>query len=136
MPKRSRRDEVEVGYLEAEAADPTKPTQVVLPAQLSRPARVIATQVRRPHVAATLGTIDNILWAELKALEQKSASGLTLGEEELRRFAVLSDIALKKTREEREQEKHERLDQETEEELMKQAHKALRVLGKGDADEV
>lgn len=136
MGRKQRTDEVEQGYLAAEREDPTKPTVVTLPAATPRTARVVATQVRRPHVAATLGTIDNILWAELKVLEQKAASGMTLEEDELRRFAILSDIALKKTREEREQEKHERLDDIPEEEMLKLGAKALRVLGKGGADEV
>lgn len=91
----------------------------------------IATQVKRPHVAATLSTIDNILWAELKRLEVIIASGQQLDEAEMRQFRYLSEIAHAQLKEVREQEKHEKLEELSQEELLKAVEEAKRVLQKG-----
>lgn len=133
MGRSTDKDAVEQGYIEAERASPTRTCGVELPqAPPPRPSRrLVATQVKRPHIAATLNTIDNILWAELKLLEQKVADGKPLEDHEVRRFAVLSDIAMKKTKEEREQEKHERYDDLPDEELLKGIEEATKLL-KGD----
>lgn len=89
----------------------------------------IATQVKRPHVAATLGTIDNILWSELKKLEEVVANGKKLDEDELRRLRYLSEIAHDQMKETREQEKHEKLEELSDVELMAKVEEAKRLLG-------
>ena len=107
--------EASADYVEAEAAERVvtggaglSVEHIKHDALRNRPPRgTPAVVVRRPHIAATLQTVENVLWAELKRLEQKTGNGQALDEEELRRFIKLSEVALKKVKEEREQEKHE-----------------------------
>ncbi len=94
--------------------------------------RVVASQVKRPHVAATLSTIDNILWSELKTLESVVANGQTLDEEQLRRFRYLSEIAHAQMKETRDQEKHEKLEELSDAELLQRAREAEKFLGGGE----
>lgn len=126
------KDEVERRYVKQEAIDTAleRPAIPIPPsAAYPVPKRgAIATQVKRPHIAATLGTIDNILWAELKRLEERVLDGQELSSEEVNRFRVLSEVALKKVKEEREQEKHERMDDIDDNELLAAAELAQKLL--------
>lgn len=126
-------DEAVQDYIDGERPPEVRPADHIPADALDRPRprRIVAPRVavasRRPHIAATLQTMDNILWAEFQALEKAAKSG-KLSEEDVRRFQKLSEVALKKFREEREQERHEKLDELTEDEIRKMLPTAMALL--------
>jgi signal transduction histidine kinase len=82
---------------------------------------------RKPHVAALLGSAYVTLWEELNRLE-RVALARPLEDMELRRYSKLVEALSRLAKEEREQQRHEKLEDIDLEELLEAAEEARKLL--------
>lgn len=86
---------------------------------------------RKPHVEALIGGAMFVAWEELKHLKEIAATR-KLDPEEERQYRYLVESIVKLTREQREQQKAEAIEEMDQESLMEQAKLALKRMEDGD----
>lgn len=90
--------------------------------------RLVPAIVRRPHISKMLYDAYSVIHAELAMLHEKTARGEELSIAEAKKFQIYSQQLAGLAREEREQQKQDKLDEKDDNELLKLAAEATKVL--------